>query len=64
MALTQAEQTQFWQVLKDSPLVQKWPNFRTHLLPSLELQTYAPGDFVFRREILQLTCSLSPPVGS
>ncbi len=49
MTLTQAEDAQFWQVLKDSPLVQKWPDFRTFLLPRLELKTYAPGDFVFHR---------------
>lgn len=49
MALTQAEQLQYWQILKDSPLVQKWPDFQTQLLPRLELKTYPPGDFVFRR---------------
>ena len=49
MALTKTEQTQLWHVLKDSPLVQKWPDFKMRLLPNLDLRNYEPGDFVFRR---------------
>ncbi len=49
MALTDTQQAQYWQVLKDSPLVKRWPDFRTQLLPRLEPRSYAPGDFIFHR---------------
>ena len=49
MALTETQQFQYWQILKDSPLVKRWPEFRTQLLPRLEARTYAPGDFIFHR---------------
>ena len=48
MPLTSAEQAQLWPVLKDSPLVQKWADFRTILFPRLDLRTFGPGEIVFR----------------
>jgi len=49
MALTETQRAQYWQVLKDSPLVKRWPEFVTQVLPRLEARTYAPGDFIFHR---------------
>jgi CRP-like cAMP-binding protein/membrane protein YdbS with pleckstrin-like domain len=48
MALTRAEQASVWPTLQDSPLIQKWPDFRADFLPNLDLQTYGPGEFIFR----------------
>jgi CRP-like cAMP-binding protein/uncharacterized membrane protein YdbT with pleckstrin-like domain len=48
MALTRSEQQQVWQVLQNAPLIQNWPDFRTHFLPNLDLEAYGPGQFVFR----------------
>lgn len=43
------QQAEIWEVLKTSPLMQKWPQFRTQVLPDAEVAQYRSGDFVFRR---------------
>ena len=43
------QQAEIWEILKTSPLVQKWPQFQSPVLPDADLRQYAPGDFVFRR---------------
>lgn len=48
MALTRAEQQSVWQVIQNSPLIQKWPDFRANFLPHLDLQVYEPSKFIFR----------------
>jgi CRP-like cAMP-binding protein/uncharacterized membrane protein YdbT with pleckstrin-like domain len=48
MPLTRAEQASVWQVIENSPLIQKWPDFRANFLPNLDLQVYGPRDFIFR----------------
>src|SRR5512141_739606 len=43
------QQAEVWEILKDTPLIKKWPQFRTAVLPTADLVQYGPGDFVFRR---------------
>lgn len=43
------QQAEAWEILKDSALVKKWPQFRSAVLPAADLVQYGPGDFVFRR---------------
>ncbi len=43
------QQAEIWEVLKASPLVQKWPQFQSAVLPNADLVQYGAGDFVFRR---------------
>jgi CRP-like cAMP-binding protein/uncharacterized membrane protein YdbT with pleckstrin-like domain len=48
MALTQTEQVEVWDLIKQSPLVSKWSWFRERVLADLDIVRYEPGATVFR----------------
>ncbi len=48
MALTQAEQVEVWDLIKQSPLVSKWSWFRERVLADLDIVHHAPGETIFR----------------
>ncbi len=43
------QQAEVWEILKNAPLVKKWPQFQTAVLPDAELVQLAAGEFIFRR---------------